>query len=480
MSDKHRLGKDPGHILVIDDDDGILQLCQISLEEYGHQVELASSGWDGIRYLKKCDGLVDVVLLDYEMPEIKGLEVLRKIKKEWPFVEVIFMTGHPTVDMVLSVMKLGAFDYLQKPFPKLKEFVEIVEKAIARKKLVEQNTEVKEEKGESSGEAGMVGSSPAMKKVFDLIEQIARFDVNVFVHGETGTGKEKAARAIHEKSLRSKGPFIPVVCGAIPENLMESTLFGHRKGAFTGSTADKMGLIEAANGGTLFLDEVGDIPFHLQVKLLRVIQEGEILRVGDVRPTNVDVRVISATHKDLRKEIDAGNFREDFYFRLNVIELELPPLRKRQKDISLLAYHFLRMFASRFNKHEISEISPEVLVQFMSYGWPGNVRELEHVMARAVILENSPKLSVASLPDKLQEDCEAPPVPEEIEHIHLSFQLAKQRIVQQFEKSYLRGVLSQTNENISEAARLAGMDRSNFRRLLKKYAKSQDGLGVNT
>jgi two-component system response regulator HydG len=294
-----------------------------------------------------------------------------------------------------------------------------------------------------------------------MVEQVAKFDATVMIRGETGTGKERLARAIHMKSVRADKAFVPLVCNAVPDNLIESTLFGYRKGAYTGATRDQIGLLEAADGGTLFLDEVGDIPAAVQVKLLRVLQEGEFQRLGDIQPTSVDIRVLTATHRDLEAEIEEGNFREDLYYRLKLIEMKLPPLRERRDDIPLLAHHFLRLSCQKYGK-EINRIAPEVLSALQGYHWPGNVRQLEHIIARSLILEASDTLQLGALSGDISEknvsQAKEGASVQENTYIHLPFKSAKQQVVQRFEKRYLRNLLMNHNSNISKAARVAEMD----------------------
>ena len=455
-----------GRFLVVDDEVAILRIWERALRRKEHEVFLFENGKDALRFLQ--EEKIDVVLLDRKLPGLTGIEVLLQIKEHWPEIEVVVVTGYASIETALLAMKAGAYDYIQKPF-EVERAIHVAEKALERKLLVDRNRELEQRLEITEQYEGMVGVSPRMQEVFRMVEQVSGFDAPILIRGETGTGKEQVARAIHLKSERSEKSFIPVVCGAIPENLFESTLFGHRKGAFTGAVSDKVGMIEAADGGTLFLDEVGDIPINMQVKLLRFLQEGEIQRVGDTEPAKVNVRVLAATHSDLRKSITEGSFREDLFFRLNLIEIELPPLRDRPADIPLLAHHFLRIYRERFKKTSLQKIDPQTLAVLQSFLWPGNVRQLEHVIARSVILELSNTLSVSVLPEELFQE-RRKPLPETDElQLHLSFKEAKQEAVRRFEKRYLSGALKRAEDNISQAARIAGMDRANFRRLLKKY-----------
>src|SRR6516165_1406081 len=329
----------------------------------------------------------DVALLDIKMPDLSGLELLAAVKHRRPEVEVIMMTGHATVETALAAVKAGAYDYLTKPFEDVELVARAVGKAAERKMLFDRNRELERKLSEREpgpGE-GLVGSSPGIREVTRMIEAVAYSAATVLVTGESGTGKELVARALHARSPRRAQPFVALNCGALTETLLESELFGHVKGAFTGAQRDQRGLFDAADGGTIFLDEIGDIPLATQVRLLRVLQEGEIKRVGSADAVKVDVRVIAATHRDLPKLVKAGKFREDLFYRLNVINIPLPPLRERVEDVPLLAHHFLRRYAERLSKR-VRSVSPEAIELLSGYRWPGNVRELENAIERAVVL----------------------------------------------------------------------------------------------
>ncbi len=458
-----------GKFLIVDDETMMLNVWKVALQRNGHEVIVFDNPVDALSFL--AEQQVDVAILDYAMPEMTGIELLKVIKERWPSTEVIMMTGYASIETALEAMKSGAYDYLQKPFEQIKVALHVAEKALERKQLRDRNRELEaklERLEQFDSYEGMIGTSPKMREVFQLIEQVAKFDASVLIEGDTGTGKEKVARAIHAKSPRHDKPFIPVVCSAIPENLIESTLFGYKKGAFTGATRDSIGLIQAADKGTLFLDEVGDIPLAIQIKLLRVLQEGEFQRVGDVHPTSVDIRVISATHRDLRTMIQEGHFREDLYYRLNLIEIHLPPLKERPEDIPALAYYFLEQHGQKYQK-KIKSIAPEVIQALQQFSWPGNVRQLEHLIARALILEQSDTLSLESLPPEFREK-RSSDNPAHLPFIpaHLTFKEAKKRFVSAFEQRYLRNLLANHDFNISKAAITAGMDRANLRRLLIK------------
>lgn len=454
-----------GKFMVVDDDGLIRRVWKKALERVGHQVITFENPLEALEYLQVES--VDVVLLDHMMPEMTGIEVLQRIKVHWPRIEVVLMTGYASIETALEAMKAGAYDYLPKPFEQIEIAVLVAEKALERRKLLANNLELENQLEAVTHFEGIIGNSPRMQEVFQLVEQVGGFDVTVMLSGETGTGKERIARALHMKSPRRNKPFVPVVCSAFPENLIESTLFGHRKGSFTGAIRDKVGLVELASGGTLFLDEVGEIPLAMQVKLLRLLQESEFQRVGDNSTTKVDLRVVTATHRSLQEEMAANRFREDLYYRLNVIEIELPPLRERSEDISLLSYHFLKHFSKRYKK-DIDVIEPDAMMLLQNYNWPGNVRQLEHTIARALILEQGDTLSSASFPKELRAGDALVDVSSTSSYLHMPFREAKSLVLERFESRYLEGLLEKTNNNISEAARVAGMDRANFRRLLKK------------
>ncbi len=458
-----------GRFLIVDDEDFILNLLELALRKRGHFVYIFSDPLEALSFFESNIN-IDVAILDYYMPSMDGLELLRKIKRKYRDTEVIIMTGRASIELAIEAMKEGAFHFFEKPFERIEAVVLTAEKALERKKLRDYSRQLEERLELLEHYEGIVGVSPKMKHIFTMVEQVANYDVPVLILGETGTGKERLARTIHHKSSRRDKPFVPIDCSVFPETLIESALFGYRKGSFTGAVSDRIGLIEAADGGTLFLDEVGDIPLPIQVKLLRFLQEGEFQRLGDIRPTSVDVRVISATNKDLTEEIRQGRFREDLYYRLNVIELQLPPLRERREDIPALAYFFLKKYAKKYKKN-IDKISVEALDLLKGYDWPGNVRELEHVITRAIILENTDTIGPNSLPENLLKGEEGG-----VEEGHylsnyynLPFREAKKRLLETFEHNYLQRVLESADYNISRAARLAQMDRSNFRKLLKKY-----------
>ena len=452
-------------VLVVDDEHVMLRAWAEMLPKDSYDVVLADSGPAAVEKLEHTE--LDAVVTDLMMPGgMSGLDLLRHVKRSKPDVEVVLMTAFATVETAVEALKGGAYDYLVKPFD-IDHAARVVERAVDRKRLVDRNhqleaaLEVKDRFGE------LIGTSPAMLAVFELVRQVARSTATVLLAGESGTGKELVARAIHFQSDRKRRSFVPVNCGALTETLLESELFGHEKGAFTGAVSARKGLFEAADGGTIFLDEVGEVTPATQVKLLRVLQEGEVRPVGSNRPRSVDVRVLGASNKLLEEQVRIGEFREDLYFRLNVINIELPPLRDRAEDVPPLAHHFLKMYAKRMSR-DVRRIDPDVMAALQAYSWPGNVRELQNIIERAVVLQQGDTIELRALPTKLQERAYTPPEGDS-GFTHLPFPDAKKAALASFEQRYVSLMLQRTGGNKAQAARLAGMDRANFRRILKKY-----------
>ncbi len=381
-------------ILFADDEAHLRDLMQMELPRLGHEVTVCPDGAAAIRALEK--GPYDAALLDMKMPGLTGIEVLTKIKQISPETEVVILTGHATVDTAVQALRLGAFDYLTKPC-KWAE-LEVILCRIAERRAMENKTVALETRLKAAeGTPTLVGETTAMQQVRRLIDTVAPTDASVMILGETGTGKELIARNLHDRSRRTGGAFIPVNCGALPENLVESELFGHRKGSFTGADTNRKGLFEVANGGTLFLDEVGELNKNVQVKILRFLESGEIRRVGENDPFRVDVRVLCATNRDLRDMIATDQFREDLFFRMNTFEIHLPPLRERKGDIPALASHLLRRFAPRRGGTE-STLTPEAIEALQTHGWPGNIRELANAIERATILAGGGPIRPEHLP----------------------------------------------------------------------------------
>jgi len=460
-------------ILVIDDEEVVLRSCQRILADDDHVVELASDSIEGLR--KVDGGAYDLVVLDIKMPHKDGIEVLRDIKEKHPEVEVVMVTGLAEVQTAVKAMKLGAFDYLSKPFDP-DELQHVVERALERRRLMRENRDLKTEVSAKYRFENIIGSSPPMQAVFKLVVQCAPTNATVLITGESGTGKEMIARAIHHNSLRADNPFVAVDCNTLNEELFESELFGHVKGAFTGAVAAKRGLFEVAAGGTLFFDEFGNIPLSTQAKLLRVIQERQFRAVGGTATLTANVRLIAATNKDLKAMVAQGTFREDLYYRVNVFPIQAPPLRERRADVPALAFHFLKAYCSELGKApcEISEGAMSLLV---NHEWPGNVRELENTMHRAAILATDNVVRVAHMASLLDagssDDHDVPRSGEELKRIK---KLARERSVEDIERRFVQEALRRNNSNVTRSAEETGMQRANFQALMKKYSiRVRDG-----
>lgn len=381
-------------ILVVDDEESIREFLDIMLRKEGYEVTLAEDGAKAIDILKKKS--FDMVISDLQMPNVTGMELLKHVKESYPDLIFMIITAFGTTESAVEAMKLGAYDYITKPF-KIDEVRINIANALKSHTLEVENRVLKKELKKEYSFQNLVGNSETMHRIYDLINRVAQSPTNVLITGESGTGKEMVAKAIHYNGPLKDKPFVTVNCGAIPENLMESEMFGHKKGSFTGAIADKSGLFEVANGGTLFLDEVGELPLTIQVKLLRALQERVIRRVGATEDTKVEVRIIAATNRNLEEMVKQGGFREDLYYRLNVINIKTPPLRERKDDIPQLAQHFLKKYAERFAK-PVQTVSEEAMEVLKKYDYPGNVRELENIIERTVALEASSTILPESLP----------------------------------------------------------------------------------
>lgn len=385
-------------ILVIDDEEVLRDVLETLLQRENFETLSAASGEEGLALLDEEE--FDLIILDMMLPGMDGKETLRSIKDTHPDTPVIIVTAYSSIDGAIDAMKMGAFHYIPKPF-KNEEVVLTVNKALEQKRLSRENERLKAELNEKYSFSNIIGKSEAMRKVFDLIRLASPSRSNILLTGESGTGKELVAKAIHHASPRARNQFVTVNSGSLPPELLESNLFGHVKGAFTGAIATKRGLFEVADGGSIFLDEIGNVNLETQAKLLRVIQEKEFMRLGSVETMRVDVRIIAASNADLRDMVKEGSFREDLFYRLNVIAIELPPMRRRREDIPLLISHFLEMY-SQENRKATPEVSPEVMKIFMDHPWPGNVRELENTIERAVVLCTDGRITVDDLPDYLK------------------------------------------------------------------------------
>jgi two-component system response regulator AtoC len=388
----------PKRILIVDDEESFRHMLSIILIKEGYEVETSSNGEEGLQ--KAAASPFDHILCDIRMPHMDGLEFLREIKKTGMEATVIMMSAYGTMDTAIEAMKLGAYDYISKPF-KPDEIILTLRKAEEREQLRRENQLLRKEVGKEYSFEKIVSKNEQMQKIFDVIKKVSQYKSTVLITGESGTGKELVARALHYNSDRSPNPFIAVNCGAIPENLLESELFGHAKGAFTDAIRTKKGLFEEADGGTLFLDEIGELPGQLQVKLLRVLQDGEIRRIGESKPIQIDVRIVAATVKDLSKEVNEGRFREDLFYRLNVLPIHIPPLRERKEDIPLLIQHFIGKYNQAMNKN-VADIDHKALETLINYKWYGNVRELENTIERAIVLSEKNNIELENLPMEIQ------------------------------------------------------------------------------
>jgi len=453
-------------VLVVDDDPIVLRAVSEILQREGYEVLAIDDAVEGLSVAK--DPSIDVAVLDIKMPNLSGLDLLRALKRARPEVEVIVMTAFATVETAVEAVKAGAYDYLTKPFENIDDLSLTVAKAAERKALKDRTRVLEEALTARDQFEDLIGQSPQMRAIFKMVDTVSYSGATVLIQGESGTGKELVARAIHYRSPRKDKAFVAVNCSALTETLLESELFGHVKGSFTGATANKKGLFEAAEGGTIFLDEIGDVPAATQVRLLRVLQEGEVKRVGSNETTHVDVRVIAASNVDLAKAREQGRFREDLFYRLNVISVQLPPLRDRPEDVPLLAQHFLTLYASKMGK-KVRGISPAAMEALTCNRWTGNVRELENVIERAVVLTSSEVLDLEDLPPGFRDGPKGGGEVEVFSLAHLPYAQAKRLAMRAFERRYLSALLEKSGNNVSSAARAAGVDRSNFRRLLKQY-----------
>src|SRR5918996_284242 len=388
---------EPATLLVADDDPGLRESLERTLTREGYRVLLASDGRAALERFQS--GGIDLIVTDLKMPGLTGLELLRAAKAIAPNVDVILLTAFGTVEEAVKAMKDGAYDFLTKPFRR-EQLIKLIDKALERRDLIEKNKALQQRLDDLLGHGAIIGASPAFRRMMMLVEQVADSSATVLIQGESGSGKEGVARAIHERSGRRKGRFVAVNCAALPETLLESELFGYEKGAFTGAAGRKEGRFELADGGTLFLDEVADLSLVTQPKILRVLQEGEFEHLGGTRTIRVDVRIVAATNADLVQRVRERRFREDLYYRLNVINVEVPPLRERRDDIRLLVQHFVRLYAAK-NARKLEGLTEEAMRRLEAYAWPGNVRELENVIERGVVLARNTMLDVSDLPHEI-------------------------------------------------------------------------------
>ena len=441
-------------VLIVDDEDSARQLCCDVATEAGLRVRTASTTEEAIEELEQYP--VDIAITDLRVPQEGGMELLRRIREQHPEISVLVLTQYGTIETAVEATRLGASDYVTKPFH-IDDLRAKLQRLIREKELDQENRLLREQLRTRPGYGELIGVSPKMQRVYKLIEKVRQHDYPVLILGESGTGKELVARSIHFSGLRRNRPFVPVDCSALAPTLIESELFGHVKGAFTGAMHSKQGLIESANGGTLFLDEIGNLPLEMQVKLLRVLQEKEIRPVGTVERVPIDLRVISATNRDLESDVRAGKFRQDLYFRLNVIQVKLPPLRERRGDIPLLVQHFLEKFSE--SGRSSRTIAEDAMTRLSAYDWPGNVRELENAIERAVALGSGPILHAGDLPSNLQHGAPAERVQPNEDVLQL----------EEIERRTILRALREAGGDKLVAARLLGIGKTTLYRKLKEY-----------
>ena len=446
-------------LLIVDDEESMVEFLSLLFSDLGYRVDTAGSASEARELF---DDTYDLVLCDIMMPDGNGLDLLKEFKDAGPSTSVIMMTAYTSSKSAIEAMKLGAYDYVSKPFD-VEELKVVVEKALEKTVLVEENVYLRRELEQRYTFSNIIGRSPKMQAIFRVIERIAKTPSTVLIHGESGTGKELIARAIHFSSPRSESRFLSINCGALPEALLESELFGHERGAFTGAVRDKKGLFQEAEGGTLFLDEIGELTLAMQVKLLRALQEKTVRRVGGNREEAVDVRIIAATNRDLEERVAEEEFREDLYYRINVIPIEIPPLRARRDDISLLVSHFLAKYSEELGT-EAPRISVEAMAALEAYDWPGNVRELENLIERILALAEAETIGVRDLPARLLSQRSGPP-----ELIELPAEgLDLEAYLEEIRGQLMRQALERCGGVQTQAAELLGMSFRSFRYYAKK------------
>ncbi len=458
---------DPATLLIADDDPGLRESLERTLTREGFRVILASDGNAALERLQA--GGVDLVLTDLKMPGLSGIELLRAVKAIAADVDVILLTAFGTVEEAVRAMKEGAHDFLTKPFQRA-QLMRLIRQALERRELIQQNRALQQRLDDLLQEGAVIGSSPAFRRMMTLVEQVADSSATVLIQGESGAGKELVASTIHRSSPRSRGPFVAVNCAALPETLLESELFGYEKGAFTGAAGRKEGRFELADGGTLFLDEVSDLSPVTQPKILRVLQEGEFERLGGTKTLRVDVRIVTATNQDLAQMVREKRFREDLYYRLKVITINVPPLREKREDIRVLAQHFLRVYAAK-NNRRLEGFTEDAVRRLEAYAWPGNVRELENVIERGVVLAQGALMDVTDLPEEI---AGATPLPEGVLSVRIGTPLAE------VEARLLEETLRVTKGNKTLTAKLLGIDPRTVSRKLERQEESGEGASSDS
>ncbi|MBW1751533.1 MAG: sigma-54-dependent Fis family transcriptional regulator [Deltaproteobacteria bacterium] len=436
-------------IMVVDDEEIVRESFFHWFQKYGHMVETASSGFEALEKLEKYP--FQVMFVDIKMPGMDGIELLEKVKQEYPDTIVIIITAYGSIESAVKAMRIGASDYLLKPF-KPDQLSLVMERILQQERLVSEYNYLKGRLEKITRFENIIGQSPAIEKVFNIIPEVAQSNSSILLVGETGTGKELVAKAIHAKSHRCHLPFIPINCGSIPDTLLQSELFGHQKGAFTGATHARKGFLEVVSGGTLFLDEVGEISPKMQVDLLRVLEEKKITSLGSREPVDIDFRLITATRQDLERGITDGTFREDFYYRINVIKIDIPPLRDRKEDIPILVEHFLEKY-SHETTSQVDHVTPKALKLLKQYNWPGNVRELENAVERAVVLSKTRTLGI-----------------EDFSFLQSSIATFSSPLsLREMEKKYVQQLLEENNWNVSRTANILEINRVTLHKMIKRY-----------
>jgi len=455
-------------ILIAEDEERMRRILEVNLQDRYHLL-MAKDGEEALQIVKDKEKEIHLLLTDLRMPQLDGLTLLRETKQIRPELPVVLFTAYGTIESAVHAMKEGAFDYLLKPI-KMEEVELVIERALLQTSLLSEIRHLKEEIKTLYGVDHIITQDPKMLEILGMIRQVADSKATILLEGESGTGKELVARAIHLNSQRAGYPFIPINCSAIPKDLLESELFGHEKGAFTGAAKRKIGSFELAHQGTLFLDEIGEMPKELQVKILRAIEGYRFMRVGGTEEIDVDVRVITATHRDLKSLVESGEFREDLYYRLNVISFKLPPLRERKRDIPLLVSHFLEKYRKEA-KGRVMEISERALKALEQYSWPGNVRELENCILRAMLLARSHRIELGDLPAEIRgERVEGlPTVPKDYEELKRMKKYLKKKAEEEVERAFLREALIRNRGNVSKTALDVKMDRRQLQNLIQKH-----------
>jgi DNA-binding NtrC family response regulator len=456
-------------LLIVDDEEDMLQLLKRSLEpDLSCEVKTASSAADALLILEQEP--IDLALLDIKMPGMDGMELLDHIRNNHPWLTVVMMTAHGCIEIAVQAIKMGAYDFITKPFDH-EALVLSLTKALERSRLLRENRQLQRHVQQHELFQNLIGRSAAMQRVFETIQMVANTDLTVLITGESGTGKDMTARAIHALSDRRNYSFVAVNCPTVPENILESELFGYRKGAFTHASQNKIGLFQEAHRGTIFLDEIGDISTSIQTKLLRVLQEKEIKPLGDTKSIRVDVRVIASTNRNLPEKIQNGEFREDLFYRLNVLPIVMPPLRERQEDIPLLVNHLLKKHCDQLNRPE-KTVSPELMECFLQAPWKGNVRELENLVVRGIMF--APEKEIRPEHVGFQNCGSTKCLPIQELAANLPYREAKEEVLNRFHADYIGSILSRTQGNVSQAARLCGLERQALQQLMRRYSIRSD------